>query len=311
MGQNVAGRTSDPAPLFRARGFGLNWQADIALGQFDPIPAPPGAPDILVARVSQLADRAAPRPFKRGTIYPDGFRIGWGDEAMFNMFAGARIEYCPQAKWRGELPAPFFSTVTALTLGWRGLLPLHATALEVSGKVVLIAGAPGAGKSTLAAELLQAGARLVSDDLSVLSRPGVGALPIVYRGRRSMRLHPQTAAGVDAQRCEAVPEDPRGKLLVWPRSRTTLDAASLCGLILLGDRTGPVSGVELVPILPKLLFRPAWMESIPVYASNRAQLLELARTLPAHRLQRVNGFSEAEKSQRIDAALTVITAMTG
>ena len=298
-------------PLFRARGFGLDWRADIALGQFDPIGPSADPADVQVARVGQLVERSTPRKFKRGAIYPDGFRIGWDDEAMFDMFGGTRIDYCPQASWHGTLPAPFFSTVAALTLGWRGLLPLHVSAIEIGGKAILLGGAAGAGKSTLAAELLSAGAQLISDDLSVLSRPGDTSLPVAFRGRQTIRLYPRTATGVAASRLESVPDDPRGKVLVWPEQRTVHDAVPVGGLILLGTSAGPVSALELVPVLPKLLFRPAWMESIPVYAQNRAALLGLARTLPACRLPRVSGFSPDDRARRIDSALAAIARLIG
>lgn len=45
---------------------------------------------------------------------------------------------------------------------------LHATAVAVEGKGLLIMGASGAGKSTLALALIGMGARLVSDDQTVL-----------------------------------------------------------------------------------------------------------------------------------------------
>jgi hypothetical protein len=50
---------------------------------------------------------------------------------------------------------------------------LHAAAVETGGKVVMFAGVPGAGKSTLAAYLVSQGAKLVSDDLMGLSQDGL------------------------------------------------------------------------------------------------------------------------------------------
>jgi hypothetical protein len=50
----------------------------------------------------------------------------------------------------------------------RGLLPLHASCVEYEGKVFAMAGHSGAGKSTLAALLLAQGARLLSDDVTVI-----------------------------------------------------------------------------------------------------------------------------------------------
>lgn len=48
--------------------------------------------------------------------------------------------------------------------------PLHATAVALDGRAVLLRGAPGAGKSDLAARLIvEAGARLVADDRVVVT----------------------------------------------------------------------------------------------------------------------------------------------
>src|SRR5437764_7660222 len=53
-----------------------------------------------------------------------------------------------------------------------GPLLLHATAIAIEGRAVLLRGASGAGKSDLALRLIDAGARLVADDQSELFRRG-------------------------------------------------------------------------------------------------------------------------------------------
>lgn len=67
---------------------------------------------------------------------------------------------------------------------------VHATTVEMSGVAVLLRGRSGAGKSDLALRLIDAGARLVADDLTVLARRG-GALwaaaPVVISGRIEVR----------------------------------------------------------------------------------------------------------------------------
>jgi serine kinase of HPr protein (carbohydrate metabolism regulator) len=52
-----------------------------------------------------------------------------------------------------------------------GLL-LHATAIAIDGRALLLRGASGSGKSDLALRLIDAGARLVADDQSELYRRG-------------------------------------------------------------------------------------------------------------------------------------------
>ena len=291
---------------FRERGFGLDWQADIALSQFDPLPPAPEASDVVVSRAEQLAGRVACRHINRGEVFDDGVRFNWKDEVTFDVYDGNRVEYCPGAGWRDELPAAFFSTVTGLVLAWRGMLPLHATALDFSGRAILLAGRAGAGKSTLAAELMQEGAQLLSDDLTVLGKTNGNDLPIAFRGRQSMRLHPGTAITVDASRSESVPQDLRGKRLVWPHLRTSADSLPVAGMILLGNGQGPVSSPELMRIMPRVLFRPRWMATIPGHAARRADLLDFALRIPAWLLPRISGFSVDDRSRRVGAALEAV-----
>ena len=55
-----------------------------------------------------------------------------------------------------------------ILLHQKGLLPLHANAIEIDGRAVAFMGESGAGKSTLAAWLHDEGHRLIADDVCVL-----------------------------------------------------------------------------------------------------------------------------------------------
>lgn len=72
-----------------------------------------------------------------------------------------------------------------------GIEPLHATAVVVAGQVVAFLGDCGLGKSTLAAEFLQAGHRLLTDDLLVLRSNGKEML--AYPGPPRIKLFPEMA----------------------------------------------------------------------------------------------------------------------
>src|SRR6267142_6908670 len=60
--------------------------------------------------------------------------------------------------------------------GVAGLLLLHATAVAIDGRAILLRGASGSGKSDLALRLIDAGARLVADDQSELWRQGAAII---------------------------------------------------------------------------------------------------------------------------------------
>jgi predicted ATPase len=69
----------------------------------------------------------------------------------------------------------------------RGLLTLHASAVEVDGRCVLFAGESGSGKSTITAAFHDRGYRIVTDDISVVRFKEDGN-PVVNAGHRRVKL---------------------------------------------------------------------------------------------------------------------------
>lgn len=67
---------------------------------------------------------------------------------------------------------------------------LHASCVALSGRAILIAGRSGAGKSDLALRLIDRGARLVSDDYTMLRRVGgtlLASAPANIEGKIEVR----------------------------------------------------------------------------------------------------------------------------
>jgi HPr kinase/phosphorylase len=83
-------------------------------------------------------------------------------------------------------------------------LLLHATAVAIDGRAVLLRGASGSGKSDLALRLIDAGARLVADDQSELCRQGdriIVRSPATIAGLIEVR-------GIGIMRLDALAEAP-------------------------------------------------------------------------------------------------------
>jgi hypothetical protein len=130
-----------------------------------------------------------------GAVPPDGSPVAGvpelqlaGNAAIFDIPQAGRflvrggrevvVEKAPGADM-ALLRLFLFGSVMGLICHQRGLVGLHASAVAIDGRAVAFTGQSGAGKSTLAAHCLAAGARLVADDLLVLSfeRDGVFAHP--------------------------------------------------------------------------------------------------------------------------------------
>jgi serine kinase of HPr protein (carbohydrate metabolism regulator) len=81
---------------------------------------------------------------------------------------------------------------------------VHGTTVELAGVGVLLRGPPGSGKSDLALRLIDAGARLVADDRTLLRREGealIASAPATIAGRLEVRgigiaTVPSVASGV-------------------------------------------------------------------------------------------------------------------
>jgi HPr kinase/phosphorylase len=83
-------------------------------------------------------------------------------------------------------------------------LLVYATAIAIDGRAVLLRGPSGSGKSDLAVRLIDAGARLVADDQSELSRRGdvlIVRAPATIAGLLEVR-------GIGIVRVDAVAEAP-------------------------------------------------------------------------------------------------------
>lgn len=267
----------------RYRAFGFAWRSDIALDGFDPAPfADSDAAPIYVYRADRLADRGQGRAVDSGFLYADGIRFRWAEEVVFDIFASA-IAYAPGRDWTGCMPASFYSTVAALLAAWRGLVPLHAGAVAVDGRAVLVAGPAGAGKSTLTAGLVDHGARFIADDLVVLS-VAAGRITVAP-GRPTIRLHPDTAREIDPA---AVPVigDPLGKWLARPRHRLG-ESIDLGAMLILGADADSAPAARLLPHL----FRRRRMAALPMRDALVRDLLAIAMRAPilAYPVQTDNG----------------------
>lgn len=70
------------------------------------------------------------------------------------------------------------------------MIRVHGTCVAIDGEGVLLRGAPGSGKSDLALRLIDAGAHLVADDQTELTRRGgaiTAAAPATIAGRIEIR----------------------------------------------------------------------------------------------------------------------------
>ncbi|MBY9062099.1 aldolase [Sphingomonas yunnanensis] len=117
---------------------------------------------------------------------------------------------------------------------------LHATAVALGGRAVLLTGPSGAGKSDLALRLIDRGAELVADDYTML----------VHDGADLVAGSPATIAG----RMEV-----RGLGIVDRPYRLVAPIALVVALGEEGERMPEPRWIELVGVaLPEIVIDPRW-----------------------------------------------------
>lgn len=194
----------------------------------------------------------------------------------------------------------------------RGLLPIHAAAIEIDGGVALLSGESGAGKSTLASAFWREGYRVLTDDLALLDMSHEhGAL--VRPGISRIRLWPDSARHAELQiesleRCRealtkvSVPikgTQPRSGLPVralFHLRRADDDAAV---------RLKPLKGLNAIRALRSGVYRSKALDTVRGRARSSLLLTQAASRIPEHfRLDRqVNYGNLATTMAAITSAL--------
>jgi hypothetical protein len=164
----------------------------------------------------------------------------------------------------------FTDQVLAALLRNRGLLVLHANAVQTPDGVVVIGGDSGSGKSTTLAALLRRGCRMLSDDVTAL-RPGdaPGVIEVVP-GAAQIHLTQDAAEGLGYAVSPAQLQPwRRMKTAVSARDSRTGQAGQLRALYLLRPSGGQevvaarVTGGGKFPPLQECLYGPMFAEEHP------------------------------------------------
>jgi hypothetical protein len=169
----------------------------------------------------------------------------------------------------GDLLSRFMlGLLTRVTV--RGIYAIHAGAVEHQGRATLFSGRSGAGKTTLALNLLQRGFRLLSDELAIVEPSTQRILPY----RRSLHVRPGTPELIPELR---LVQRPNGILVggAWTLTPDMLDdalpgclapAAELTSVLLLEGMPDAESRPALTPVPPAVaaleLLRATWAASV-------------------------------------------------
>ncbi|MDB4938587.1 MAG: Serine kinase of the HPr protein regulates carbohydrate metabolism [Labilithrix sp.] len=144
----------------------------------------------------------------------DGDRLvaDWTGRARLSVKSdGSDVEFVPNAGADArEVDKLRHGAVKLLLAHLRGSIPLHASAVAIDGRSVVLVGASHLGKSTLAAALCEyAGASLLGDDAVVIERRADRFHVVALDELHWLDGASATALGRDVHGAEKVPLEPR------------------------------------------------------------------------------------------------------
>ncbi|MEO1353053.1 MAG: serine kinase [Cyanobacteria bacterium J06635_15] len=114
----------------------------------------------------------------------------------FHILKGCKIIFIPaQEACERRVRLALVGTVMAILLYQRGLLVLHASAVEINGGAVAFLGVPGQGKSSTAAAFHAHGYDFLTDDVAAVTLSQT--IATIAPGFPQMKLSPETAAALD------------------------------------------------------------------------------------------------------------------
>ena len=132
--------------------------------------------------------------WQRSALLHDGSAyVSWDSVGEFLVAADGRHIACRPSERcsRESFQVYMLGQALSFALVRQHLEPLHATVVEIEGEGVAFLGGSAFGKSTVAASLLEAGYRLVTDDLLVLRE--CGHTIWAYPGPPRIKLFPEMA----------------------------------------------------------------------------------------------------------------------
>ncbi len=186
--------TSMTDPYFA---YGLRIDSEIPLPELDRVP---GEADVVIRRGRN--PWTPPAEEKAHLATPEEIFFYWKLAGVFGVRAGREVvaDVIPELEGGGA-NLIILGPVMAGVLHQRGLLVLHASAVEIEGRAVLFLGDKGQGKSTMAVAMRERGHRLVADDVVAIDLdPERG--PRVIPSFPQARLWPSAARalGLDGER---------------------------------------------------------------------------------------------------------------
>lgn len=297
--------------------FGLHLRSELALPEL--APADP-AMDAQI-RIGLAPLEVPPRPGFEPYAIPGGVAFAVEGVARYAVIGGDTILVDPEAgSPRRNVRLYLLGSALGMLIQQRGMLPLHANAIEIAGRAFAFVGPSGAGKSTLAAWMHDRGHRAIADDVCVVSfddcnravvNPGLPRLrlwkdALEGTGRTAVNFD-QSYAGTESAEKFDVPLD------LDKIAQREGDPVLLGGIYILDqgpDRSiVPIRGVKAFDAISSNIYRGGYLSLTDQQSRYWSTCTELARSVSVFTAIRRWGYASFD--EEAGALLAHASALAG
>lgn len=248
--------------------YGVTIRSDLELEILDQVSAPSGGADITVKRVTGIV-RSSHEFEPHFDIQPDIQYFHWTAIGAFIIEADGNV-LVELHEGISDLLAShaLLGLVMSVVLERRGVLCLHASAVEVAGRAVVFMGDKGAGKSTTTGAMLAKGHSPITDDLVPVLNTDTS--PVIYPGFSSTKLYPDSVKALGMRDEETDREihfstEKKQKEFSVPLVKSGVPAGALCVLCRSKDVTRVsfkrLAAHEALQIIMRFTFKARYGET--------------------------------------------------
>ena len=289
--------------LFHYRIFGLSVASALELPELAPAD-PACAPDVAIDCAAIDAPEAAPGY----SVTADGTLLTVTGVGRFLIRDGREIVVDRDSKAADRNIRLFLlGSAFGALLHQRGLLPLHANAIDVGGRAIAFSGHSGAGKSTIAAWFHDRGHAILADDVCVVTLDQAGkavAWPGVPRLRLWREALEKSGRTVEGHRRSF---DDLDKWDVPTTERPAARPVPLDRIYVLARADSPtqaplvrrLAGVEAVDALVANTYRGGYVGLAGLTARHLSRCLEIVRAVPVFEARRAWGFDAFDRQAEL------------
>jgi hypothetical protein len=269
--------------------FGLRVRSEVPLPELFPAKGT-GVPDVII--------RHCPLPVgnKPGLSGDrDALFLTVPEVARYRIDGGREILIDPEEGVPGRNVRLFLmGSAFGALLHQRGMLPLHANAVEINGKAVAFTGESGAGKSTLAAWFHDRGFRVIADDVCVVefaANGGAVAMPGVPRLRLWEDVLAATGRTANVfERSYLTDQNEKYDVPISLES-TASEPLKIAAIFTIDRGTSTrierLTGVAAAETVYAHTYRGAFVETVGGAERLWVSAVQLVRAVPIYRLERV------------------------